>query len=262
MFSSTLALVVLVVYWYALVLFFISLVRRDNSIADIAWGPGIAFISLATLWWHEPRGLLPVVGTILVMTWGLRLAVHVWLRNWGRGEDWRYAKLRMAWGSWFIPRSFVQVFLLQGFLLGVVALPVLWINTFGGSMSVLAWIGVGVWAMGFAWESIADIQLTRFLKNPTSAGRILKSGLWKYSRHPNYFGEIAQWWGLWLMACGVAGGWATVLGPLLITHLIINVSGIPLLEEKHMKNQTYRTYAKQTNALIPWFPRKKTPTTS
>lgn len=256
MFTQTLLLVSLVIFWYMLILFVVALVRRDNSVADVAWGPGILLATLAALWWQHPSGLLPVLTTVMVSVWALRLAAHILMRNWGRGEDWRYARWREQWGEWFVPRTFIQVFLQQGLLLIVVALPVLWINTFGGRVGWLAFFGALVWLKGFIWETIGDYQLTRFLAHPANVGKILRTGLWKYSRHPNYFGEVTQWWGLWLMALSVAGGWLTVLGPLLITFLITKVSGIPMLEQRRKSSTTFRTYAKRTSALIPWFPKK------
>lgn len=253
MFSSTLVLVALVIFWYMLALFCTALTRRDNSIVDVAWGPGFLLAALATLWWHSPGGYLPLVATVLVAVWALRLSVHILLRNWGRGEDWRYAAWRKQWGVWFVPRTFVQVFLLQGFLLIVVSLPVLWMNTFGGSLNWLVLVGALVWLKGFLWESVADYQLTRFLKDPRNHGHVMKSGAWKYSRHPNYFGEMTQWWGLWLMALSVPGGWMTIIGPLTITFLLTKVSGVPMLEAKQMQNPEFREYAKKTPAFIPWY---------
>ena len=256
MFTQTILLVSLVIFWYMFVLFITALIRRDNSVADIAWGPGFLLAALAPLWWHRPIGLLPVLATVLVAVWAMRLAVHVAMRNWGKQEDWRYAGWRRDWGQWFVPRTFLQVFLLQGFLLIIVALPVLWINTFGGGITWLAVLGAFVWLKGFLWETVGDYQLIRFLKNPAHKGKLLRSGLWRYSRHPNYFGEVTQWWGIWLMALSVSGGWFTIFGPLIITFLIMKVSGIPLLEERHKSKPEFREYKRRTSALIPWFPKK------
>lgn len=257
MFLTTLVLVALVIYWYMVALFVSALIRRDNSIADIAWGPGFLLAALAAFWWHAPTGYLPMIATVLVAVWAVRLSVHILMRNWGRGEDWRYADWRTKWGRWFVLRSFVQVFLLQGLLLVIVSLPALWVNTFGGAFGWLAAAGVAVWLIGFFWETVGDYQLTRFLKDPSNRGRVMQSGVWAYSRHPNYFGEITQWWGMWLIALSVPGGWVTVLGPLTITFLITKVSGVPMLEAKQMQNPEFREYALRTPVLIPWFPKKK-----
>jgi steroid 5-alpha reductase family enzyme len=256
MFTSTLVLAALVVFWYMTALFLTALTRRDNSVADVAWGPGFLLVAIAAYWWHSPTGYLPLLVLVLVAVWAVRLAVHIALRNWGRGEDWRYAQWRAQWGKWFVLRSYVQVFLLQGLLMLVVSLPVLWVMTFGGSLGWMAIIGALVWLVGFLFETVGDYQLTRFLKDPVSYGRILQSGLWKYSRHPNYFGEIVQWWGIWLMALSTPGGWLTILGPLTITFLITKVSGIPMLEKKQMLNPAYQDYARRTPVLIPGIPKK------
>jgi len=252
MFSSTLVLAVLIVFWYMLALYLTALVRRDNSILDIAWGPGFLIIALATLWWHEPDGILPLIATVLVAVWALRLAVHILMRNWGRAEDWRYAELRRSQGRWWVLRIFVSVFLSQGLLIILISLPVLWMNTFGGGTGWLIWLGALVWLKGFIWETVGDYQLARFLKDPANHGHILTSGLWRYSRHPNYFGELLQWWGLWVMALSVPGGWLTILGPLTITFLLTKVSGVPMLESKQAASPEFRQYAKRTPALIPW----------
>jgi steroid 5-alpha reductase family enzyme len=252
MLTQTLALAGLIVFWYMLALFIVSLVRRDNSIVDIAWGPGILAITLATLWWWQPAGLRPVLVTVLVAVWALRLAAHLFFRNQGRGEDWRYAQLRRKWTSHFWLHSLFQIFFLQGVLLIVVALPVLWVNTLGGPhLTWLDWLGFAVWLAGFAWEATADHQLSRFLQNPDNKGRVLSTGLWKYSRHPNYFGEIIQWWGIWLIALSVSQGWLTILGPLTITFLILKVSGVPLVEIRQRENPEFREYATRTNAVFP-----------
>ena len=145
MFTQTLLLVSLVIFWYMLALFIVALIRRDNSVADVGWGIGFVLAAFATLWWQQPSGLLPVLATVLVSIWAARLSVHIMMRNWGRGEDWRYAQTRALWGQWFVLRSFVQVFLLQGFLLVVVSLPMLWMNTFGGHIGWIALVGALVW---------------------------------------------------------------------------------------------------------------------
>ncbi len=254
---ESLAVAALVVFWYMMWLYLMALGRRDNSIADIAWGPGFILAALAVLWWHAPAPVRPVVATVLVSVWGLRLAVHLLLRNWGRGEDWRYAQWRVKWGAWWPLRSFLQVFMLQGGLLLVISLPVLWINTYGGAP--LGWLdalGALVWLAGFLMETVADHQLVRFQKDPANYGRILMGGLWRYSRHPNYFGEILMWWGLWLIALSVPGGWMSVVGPLTVTILILKVSGVPLTESRQLSNPEFRDYAARTSPMVPWFPKK------
>jgi steroid 5-alpha reductase family enzyme len=152
--------------------------------------------------------------SILVSIWGLRLAWHIHARHRGKPEDFRYMAWRREWGRWFYARSYAQVYLLQGALLFLVALPVLMINRRpGGTFGFLDGIGVCVWLFGFLFESVGDAELARFTRNPQNRGKILQSGLWRYTRHPNYFGEVVQWWGIWLLAVGVPGGWFGIVGP-------------------------------------------------
>ena len=146
---------------------------------------------------------------------------------------------------------------MQGALLFLVSLPVLIINlNAGGKIGFLNGIGICIWLFGFLFESIGDAELAQFAKDPLNKGKILKSGLWHYTRHPNYFGEVAQWWGIWLVALGVAGGWFAIIGPLTITILILKVSGIPMLERKMAENPDFAEYASKTSVFLPWFPRR------
>jgi steroid 5-alpha reductase family enzyme len=195
--------------------------------------------------------------TILVTVWGLRLALHIGTRNWGKAEDFRYVKWREENGSrwwWF---SFVKVFLLQGIIMWIVSAPIISIIVTDGipPLSLPAVLGAIVWTYGFLFEAIGDWQLARFVANPSNKGKLMTSGVWKYTRHPNYFGDAAQWWGFYLIALS-AGGWWTIFSPLIMTFLLVRVSGVALLE-KTMKNKPgYAEYAAKTNAFIPWFPGK------
>jgi steroid 5-alpha reductase family enzyme len=256
MFLDSLALAALVVFWYMTALFVVALARRNNSLADVAWGPAFFLAAAAVLYAAMPSGLRPVLVTILIAVWALRLAVHILLRNWGRGEDWRYAQWRGKWGHLWVLRSYLQVFLLQGFLLLIVVVPALWVNTFGGPR--LWWldgIGAALWLVGFLFEAVGDYQLARFQKDPANHGRVLRSGLWRYSRHPNYFGEVTMWWAIWLIGLAAGAPLWTVISPLVLTFLILKVSGIPLLESRQMLNPEYRDYAARTSPFFPMPPR-------
>jgi steroid 5-alpha reductase family enzyme len=236
--------------------FIASLVLRRNDIADVAWGPGFilsAGVSLAVGGIYSPRGLLL---SALVAVWGTRLAVHIHARNRGRGEDPRYRAWREQWGRWFLPRSFLQVFMLQGALLVLVASPVIFVNAARSSpLGALDALGGTVWLCGFVFEAVGDGQLLRFLRDPANRGRLMTQGLWRYSRHPNYFGEVTLWWGIWLIALSVPGGWATVVGPLTITGLILRVSGIPMLERRYSGRPDFEAYRRRTSAFFPLPPR-------
>jgi steroid 5-alpha reductase family enzyme len=252
MFGQTLALAALILLWYMGALWVIALAKRNNSIADIAWGPGLLLVTLAALWWWQPAGLRPVIVTVMVAVWAVRLALHIFLRSWGKEEGWQYARWRIRWGAHFWFHALLRVFMFQGFLLLLVSLPALWITTYGGpAIAWLDWVGVAVWSIGFFWEAVSDYQLTRFLKDPANKGGVLRTGLWRYSRHPNYFGEMTQWWGVWILALSVPDGWVTILGPLTITFLILKVSGVPLLEAKQAEHPEFRDYARHTPAVFP-----------
>ncbi len=241
--------------------FFVSVVRRRNDLADIAWGLGFVLVAIVSQLFNSNPGDLSKLSVALTTVWGLRLSVHILLRNRGKNEDFRYAKWRHDWGKYFYLRSYLQVFILQGFLLFLVSLPV--ILTAGRStatnLQVWALAGLVTWLTGFFFEAVGDLQLSQFVSNPKNKGKIMTSGLWKYTRHPNYFGEVTQWWGLWLILCAstlpTSYKLIGLIGPMTITTLILFVSGVPLLEKKYAKNADYKKYAAKTSKFIPRDPR-------
>jgi steroid 5-alpha reductase family enzyme len=237
--------------------FVISLFKRRNDVADVAWGLGFVLLAWTSFFLSGATGTRGVLVGVLVSVWGLRLAWHIHARNRGKAEDYRYLAWRREWGRWFYPRSYAQVYLLQGALLFLISLPVLIINrNASGTFGLLDGIGACVWLFGFLFESVGDAELARFVKDPANKGRLLQSGLWRYTRHPNYFGEVAQWWGIWLVALGVPGGWFGIIGPLTITILILKVSGIPMLEKKMAENPDFTEYTRRTSVFFPWFPKR------
>lgn len=241
---------------YMTAFFALAVVRRDNSVADIAWGGGFLLVALLSL--HRGVGWLPrpALLTVLVALWAARLAIHILRRNRGRGEDPRYAAWRREWGRWWLPRSYLQVFLLQGAILLVVAAGIIVVNTRSGPrLRALDVVGAAVVVAGLAVETVADRQLARFTRDPVNSGRILDRGLWRYSRHPNYFGEAVVWWGVWLIALSVPGGWWTAVSPLLITFLLLKVSGVPLLERLMEGRPGWAEYKTRTSIFIPLPPR-------
>ena len=246
----------LVVLFYMTVCFALALIFKRNDIADIAWGFG--FIVVAVLVFS----FLPQLDrgfwvTLMVAIWGSRLSYHILKRNIKKPEDARYATWRNEWGRWFIIRSYIQIFLLQGLLLILIVSPVIIINTFrGGSITPFDIVGGLVWIIGFAFESTGDRQLKDFIKNPENKGKLMNKGLWNYTRHPNYFGEVTQWWGLWIIALSVPYGFFGIIGPLTISFLILKVSGIPMLEKSFAGRPDFEEYKKKTNAFFPWFPKK------
>lgn len=241
-----------------------SLLRRDASLIDIFWGPGfvlLAWIYTLGVGTDSPRGVLVAA---LVTLWGLRLATHIAVRGRGRGEDYRYAAMRQRWGGRFGWVSLFTVFWLQGGLMWLLSVP-LYRAAASPDPAGLTWIdalAVSVFAVGLTCETVADLQLVRFKADPANGGRVLTHGLWRYSRHPNYFGDALVWWGLWLFALATPGAAWTIYSPALMTLLLMRVSGVPLLE-RHMGETKpgYRDYVDRTSAFLPWFPRRTRETT-
>jgi len=252
-FITTVAVLVYMTGW-----FIAAQLKGRNDIADMAWGPGFivaAAVSLLAAGFYAPRGMLV---SALVLAWGVRLTVHIHARNRGRGEDRRYRQWREEWGRWFVLRSFFQVFILQGLLLVAVAAPVIYVNGAASPpLGLLDLVGVLVWLTGFGFEALGDWQLLRFLRDPANKGRLMTAGLWRYTRHPNYFGEVTLWWGLWLIVLSGPGGWLTIIGPLTITGLILKVSGIPMLEKGYEGRADFAAYKRRTSAFLPLPPRNQ-----
>jgi steroid 5-alpha reductase family enzyme len=236
--------------------FIAARIRGRNDIADVAWGLGfilVAIISLVSSGAFSARGLLV---SWLVLIWGVRLALHIHSRNRGRGEDPRYRKWREEWGTWFVLRSFLQVFMLQGVLLLLVAVPIVFVNT--AASKPLGWLdllGLAIWLYGFCFEAVGDWQLLKFIRDPGNKGRLMTSGLWRYTRHPNYFGEVTLWWGIWLMTLALPGSWLTIIGPLTITFLILKISGIPMLEKPYEDRADFQEYKHRTSPFFPLPPK-------
>lgn len=245
--SLALLLLAYMTFWFV-----VSIASRRNDVADVAWGLGFVLMAGVSLYLSGLYELRQLGVTLLVAVWGLRLAWHIHARNRGKGEDYRYAQWRAEWGKWFYLRSYLQVYLLQGALLLLVVAPVLAINLSSGSaLGLLDFVGLLVWLVGFFFEAVGDAQLARFIKDSANKGHLMQRGLWAYTRHPNYFGEVTQWWGIWLIALSVSSGAYAVIGPLTITFLILKVSGIPLLEKKMAEHPDFPEYKKRTSVFIP-----------
>ncbi len=237
--------------------FVIAQLKRDNSIIDIAWGFGFAAVAATTYFVSDSPTIAGSLITLLTIIWGLRLAAHIYLRKRGKPEDFRYATWRKRWGKWFLLRSLLQIYALQGVLMLVIASSIIVANAAAeGAPTLLVILGVLVWLAGFGCEVTADLQLEQFTQNPNNRGNVLRSGLWRYSRHPNYFGEALLWWGIWLIAVGLPFGLLALISPLVITVLLRFVSGVPLLERRYQGNAAYAAYAAATSTFIPRPPRR------
>jgi len=236
----------------------LSLRLQDASVADIFWGLG--FVMLAWLFCLLSPALTPrswLVATLITL-WGMRLSAHIFRRHHGHGEDPRYQAMRASHGSAFWWRSLFTVFWLQGAILWFVALPLLVAVRAAAPAALNAVDGLGVllFAIGFGFEVVGDYQLERFKAEPGNRGHVLDRGLWRYTRHPNYFGDATMWWGMYAIAASTPGGWLTVLSPFLMTLLLMRVSGVTLLEESlKVSKPGYRAYIMRTPVFFPWFPR-------
>ena len=243
-----------------LALWLISIPLRDVSIIDMAFAVVLFAVTLVTWAITDGAEMRKNLILLLVALWAVRITAHLVKRNWGHGEDPRYTKLR----SWvaddraFVWLSLRQVFLLQGLVLWLVSLPVQvgQIYAVPQGLGVPALIGTAVWLLGFVFETVADWQLARFRADPANRGKVLDTGLWRYSRHPNYFGELCVWWGLFLIACDNPWGLLTIIGPIGYTYLIVNVTGQRTLDKKLARDKPgYREYMERTSGMIPLPPR-------
>lgn len=241
------------------ILWLISVVVRNVSIVDLFWGFG--FVVVSVFYFLKGEGFEPrkVLVTALVAIWGLRLSVYLAWRNYGKGEDFRYREFRKKYGEnryWWI--SFFQTFLLQGLLMWLISAPLLGAQYFGDvkPLGLLDFAGILFWIVGFSFEAGGDYQLAVFKADPSNRGKVLDRGFWRYTRHPNYFGDSSVWWSFGLFSLS-AGSLLPALGSVLMTLLIIKVSGVALLE-KSLKEQKplYREYIRKTSSFIPWFPKK------
>lgn len=245
------------VFVFMNLLFALALLVKKNDIVDVAWGLGFILISLVYLLLVpdcHPRRLI-VSG--MVILWGFRLALYIFIRNRGKKEDFRYAQWKRDWGKNWVWRSYLQVFLLQGFFMLTIAYPLFFYGTAqAAGLGILDFLGILVWLKGIFFEAVGDAQMRGFKLNPANKGKVMDRGLWSYTRHPNYFGESTMWWGIWLVTLSQPYGWAGILSPIIITALLLKVSGVPLLEKKYADNPAYGEYIRKTSSFIPWLPKK------
>ena len=236
----------------------VSLARKDAGIVDICWGAGFACIAWGVFLKSSERDVLHWLLPILTSVWALRLSAHLAVRNHGKAEDFRYRAMRERWGNAFPLASLFIVFGLQGGVMWVVSLPIqIGLTVSGAGTDALAVVGVMLWGTGLFFKTINDWQLVRFKRDPQNSGRVLDSGLWRYTRHPNYFGDCLVWWGLFLVAYAQSGIAWTVISPVMMTFLLIRVSGVSLLEQTlRTTKPAYADYVSRTNAFLPGPPRR------
>lgn len=239
-----------------LVTWLISIPTRDVSFADVAWG--LCFVAIAWIAYAVGPGAgdRSILIAILVTLWGLRLAAYIGTRH--NGEDYRYRQMREKQGDAFIVKSLFRVFLVQAAVAWIVSAPVQVAATDAtpDGIGVLAVVGGLIAAFGIAFETTSDAQLARFLKREGSGDQVMDEGLWRFSRHPNYFGETCVWWGIWLIALETGSGWWTAIGPALITFMLLRVSGVALTEKSiSSRRPGYAEYIERTSAFVPLPPK-------
>jgi len=241
------------------ILWIISVIIKNVSVVDLFWGFG--FVLAAGFYFLKTEGSDPrkIVIMTLVSIWGLRLTVYLAWRNIGKGEDFRYKEFRRKYGEkryWWI--SFFQTFLLQGVLMWLISAPLLGAQYYGASntLGILDYVGISLWIIGFSFEAGGDFQLAVFKSDPSNKGRVLDKGFWHYTRHPNYFGDSAVWWGYGFI-CLATGSYLPLLGSIIMTVLLIKISGVALLEKSLTEQKPgYNEYIEKTSSFIPWFPGK------
>jgi steroid 5-alpha reductase family enzyme len=248
----------LVVLLMVSALWAISVPLRDASIIDMFWGPLFVVMAWAMLAATGTIALKPYLITLLVTLWGLRLAFHLIGRNLGQGEDRRYQLWRERGGSNWWLESYYRVYLLQGGIALLVATPLIAAFYHPGTFGFVAAIGVLVWAFGFVYELLADVQLARFRADPDNSGRIMNRGLWAHSRHPNYFGDAVQWWGLGLIAFSAVTWWS-LIGPAVMTAVFLGLSNDVLEKGMRKRHPEYAAYIASTPKFFPWPGRGRSP---
>ncbi len=243
----------LVLWFYMSLWFLISLFLRRNDFADVAWGGGFLLLSIIGFSKNPSPSPPLFVFNLSVWLWAWRLAVFIFIRNRKKSEDFRYKAWRDTW-KFFYLRSYFQVYLLQGFFLYLICLPILKTNASSSAeFSFIFFVGFLLWIFGLSFEAVADTQMLIFKGKKENIGRIIQEGLWAYSRHPNYFGEVTLWWGIFMMAISFEFHFYYIISPLTITLLILFVSGIPMLEKKYEGRADFEVYKSKTSAFIPWF---------
>lgn len=237
--------------------------RRDASIVDVGWSAGLGLMALFLAVTGSGDALRRCLLALLTGTWSARLAGYLFVnRIWGRAEDGRYQSLRRRWGP-RAQRNFFVFFQFQAWLVVIFALPMAVVAHHEASgWRIWDTLGVGLWALSVGGESVADAQLARHRREPRNRGRTCRSGLWRYSRHPNYFFEWLHWWVYVALAAGASAWWATLLGPALMLLFLFRITGIPATERQAVasRGEDYRAYQRTTSAFIPWFPRREVAT--
>ncbi len=259
----------LILLFYLIIAFIVGTIKKDNGLMDVFYGPGYSVVALTSIIYYfileNTINIRQIVVTLLVIIWSIRLASYVFIRNRGKPEDYRYKAMRERWKTNIILKSLIRVYIFQGIVIFIVAFPVWFVNMSTNPpifnlldfTGITLWLGTLIWLIGFLFETIGDYTLYKFLQKPENKGEVMDRGVWKLSQHPNYFGEVTQWWGIYIIAIATPFGFISILGPIFITYMIIKVSGIKLLDKRFETDDKYAEYKRRTSVFFPWFPKKK-----
>lgn len=254
-----LGMITLTVVAFMSIVFALSELLRRLDIVDIAWGPAFIVAAVASfIIGQQSIGLsVQSLVTLLVGLWGFRLSFSIFRRFIRHDEDKRYVELRSKWKGNLAINAYLRIFVTQAILASIISIAVVYLNTSNvdSSLGLFAWIGLAVWLVGFFFEVIGDAQLKKFLSDKKNKGKLMTKGLWKLTRHPNYFGEAAMWWGIFIIVLEVPYGWIGIITPVLITYLLYFVSGVPLTEKSFSKKPGWKEYKHQTSKFVPLPPR-------
>ncbi|HZJ85709.1 MAG TPA: DUF1295 domain-containing protein [Erysipelotrichaceae bacterium] len=238
--------------------FFVAQAKNNNGLQDVAWGMGFVVAALFSYLYSDLNSTNGLVITILVTIWGTRLSYYLFKRNWNAPEDKRYVAMRKKWGDKPRINAYFKVFMFQMLLLIIIVQPVLLANTTKSSgLEIINYVGIAIWLVGFFFQVVGDYQLKDFIANKkTKENRLMTEGLWAYTRHPNYFGESAMWWGIFLISFIELKSLFGIIGPITITFLLLFVSGVPMLEKRYEGRADYDEYKKRTSKFIPLPPKR------
>lgn len=253
---ETIGVVFVVLLAYFSLVFVLAWIKKRLDIVDIAWGGAFILAAVTGLFLGKPAVLQWIVASLVVI-WALRLSGSIFVRfAKSKSEDFRYIEMRRKWKQNVAMNAYLRIFVVQAFLATVISLSTIYITVANTTtLSTAVFLGLGIWLVGFLFEAVGDFQLRRHVADPKNKGKLLTSGLWRYTRHPNYFGEATVWWGVFVIALSVPYGWITVIAPLTITFLLLFVSGVPLTEKKFEGVPGWEEYKKRTSAFFPLPPR-------
>lgn len=249
---------ILIIFLYMCSFFVIASFLKNNGIVDIGWPFGFVVIAISSLLLTNNYSTTSILVTLLISLWGVRLGSFLLFRAIGKPEDFRYANFRKQWGKRVLLISFFRVYILQGTIMLIVAYPIVASAAYSTSEThpVFLILGAIVWLIGYFFQVVGDAQLARFKKQRKSKEEVLQSGLWAFTRHPNYFGEATMWWGLAIIVLPVKFGFIALITAFIMNFFLVKVSGVPFLDRRYAKNAQYQQYKLRTNRFIPWFPKK------